>query len=371
MLLIRTLSGAGAELVVENLCRGLDTRQFQPSVCELTGRGEKAQALADSGYTVLSLNPFEEPVSVPRMLHRLRRTIVDRGIDLVHSHSTDALASAAVCGRTVAGLRHVHTFHFGNYPRHSPTHLRVERVFHRFPDQLVAVGHRQADEIARTYKIDRSRIPVIWNGVRMRTPRLDHELLEPLRKDGTILIGTIGTLTLQKGHADLLEAVVRLKALGVEARFVVIGDGDLRASLEARSRELGISDRVFFLGWIPDAAERVVPALDVFFQPSKWEAMSMVLLEAAAASLPIVCTNVGESTRVFEDEESALIVAPGDVDAMARALQRLVGDVALRRSLGQAARKRVVEVGGVDRMLRLYEDLYLRLLDRAGPSELR
>lgn len=363
LLLIRTLSGAGAELVVESLCRGLDPRLFQTSVCELVGRGEKAESLAASGHEVLSLSAGRDWLSVPRTIFRLREAIVDKRVDLVHTHSTDALATAAISGLAIGGLRHVHTFHFGNYPKHSPTHLRLERIFHRFPDQLVAVGHRQARGIAQTYGIDQSRIRVIWNGIRVRNARIDHVRLAPFKRRGAVLVGTIGTLTPQKGHVDLLETAARMKCRGVDAVFLVIGDGELRASLEAKSRELDITDRVFFLGWIPDAAERILPAVDIFFQPSRWEAMSMVSLEAAAASLPIVCTDVGESTRVFEDGTSAMIVAPTDVESMAATLERLVGDEALRRALGRAARLRISEVGMADEMIRQYETLYLQLLD--------
>lgn len=368
LMLIRTLSGGGAELVVETLCAGLNASEFDVRICELNGSGEKAKALLARGYQVYSLSPTGKALSLPVRIRRLRRVITKNGVELVHSHSTDALADAAVCGRLGARFRHVHTFHFGNYPHLNTLHLRLERLFHRLPDELVAVGQNQAASIAETYDLDAPRIRVIWNGVNPRPSRVDRELIAPFIAGQRIVIGTIGTLIPQKGYADLLAVASELKRLGLPVVFLIVGGGPLRAELEATARAAGLEDTVVFLGWVKDASEVVLPAVDIFFQPSLWEAMSMVLLEAAAAGKAIVCTSVGEARRVITHGRTGLIVEPGDRDSMVRWLTQVVTDVAMRERLGQAARQDYLKHWTADRMVSEYAAMYRRLLSAPGDT---
>ena len=368
LMLIRTLSGGGAELVVETLCAGLDPSEFDVRICELNGTGEKARKLLTKGFQVYSLSPTGEPLPLPVRLRRLRGVISSHGIELVHSHSTDALADAAVCGWIGRRFRHVHTFHFGNYPHLDRLHLRLEGLFHRYADQLVAVGQNQAASIAQTYGLDASKIRVIWNGVNPRASRVDTELIAPLVPSGRVIICTIGTLIPQKGYPDLVAVASELKRLGLPAVFLIVGGGPLRAEIEAAVRAADLEGTVIFLGWVKDASEVVLPAVDIFFQPSLWEAMSMVLLEAAAAGKAIICTGVGEARRVIEHGRTGLIVEPGDRESMTRWLAQLVSDSALRQRLGQAARQDFLKHWTADRMVSEYAALYRRLLGAAGKT---
>jgi glycosyltransferase involved in cell wall biosynthesis len=252
----------------------------------------------------------------------------------------------------------VHTFHFGNYPHLDKGNARLERMFGRFADARVAVGHAQAAAIRQTYGWSEACITTIWNGIPRRPIRIDEARLGPIRARGRVVVGMVGTLTEQKGHRDLFEAIVRLRSRGVFAHYVIVGGGRLRGELERACDELGLRDDVTFLGWVHDAAETILPGLEVFVQPSRWEAMSMVLLEAASLRLPIVCTNVGEASRVLENGIEALIVEPKDVTAIADSLERLIRDGQLRRDLGAAAAAKVETTCTADFMVSRYEALY-------------
>lgn len=364
LLAIRTLSGAGAELVVENLCKGLNRARFEVTVCELYGTGEKAEKLRASGYSVVSLNPTGRKPSYLGFL-RLAGLIRSHSIDLVHSHTTASLADAGLSRILAPDVKLIHTFHFGNYPDRELTHKRIERLFHRFANRLVAVGHHQADTIMQTYQIPSSRMVTIWNGIEKRRNRIDEALVGPLRGSGKILIGTIGTLIPQKGHQDLIEVAALMKERGFPVLFVIVGGGPLRQMLEDRVRELGLAETVVFLGWVRDAAETVLPAFDIFFQPSLWEAMSMVLLEAAAAGKPVVCTAVGEADRIVEHGRTGYLVPPRDVAGMIAALNALIADGALRERLGHAAAETVERCCRSEVMVERYEQLYLDVLGQS------
>lgn len=368
LLAIRTLSGAGAELVVETLCRGLSRERFDVSVCELHHSGEKAEKLRADGYDVVSLNPTGRKSPLSGFL-RLARLVRSRNIDLIHSHATASLADAGMCRVIVPRVKLVHTFHFGNYPHRGRTHKRIEWFFNRFANQLVAVGHHQADTIAQTYRIPPSRITTIWNGIERRHNRIDEALTASLRATGKVLIGAIGTLIPQKGHLDLIEVAGRMKARGLPVLFVIAGGGELRNMLEQRVREQGLGDTVVFLGWVRDAAETVLPAFDIFFQPSLWEAMSMVLLEAAAAGKPIVCTAVGEADRILEHGKTGFLVPPRDTTAMVAILESLVSSPDLRERVGRAAAAAVERCCRSGVMVGKYEQLYLEVLGRSAVDE--
>jgi len=179
LLAIRCLSGAGAELVLETLCRRIDRRRFEVTVCELVGHGEKGQKLVDLGYNVVSLRPDARARRRHFDFLRLHRLVRTRQVDLVHSHSTASLIDAVLCKTLRPRLKVVHTFHFGNYPHQAPADRRLERLFGRFADKLVAVGHAQAAAIRQTYGLAQDDIRTIWNGIELRPARVDTERLKP------------------------------------------------------------------------------------------------------------------------------------------------------------------------------------------------
>ena len=117
---------------------------------------------------------------------------------------------------------------------------------------------------------------------------------------------------------------------GHKARFVICGEGYMRAELEALQRELKLENDVMLVGWVKNAAQVALPAFDVFFQPSLWEAMSVVLLEAMAAAKPLVATRVGEAPVFVEDGIDGLIVEPRDIEGMSAALATLIDSRELR-----------------------------------------
>ena len=135
-----------------------------------------------------------------------------------------------------------------------------------------------------------------------------------------LLVGTIAKLIEQKGLDDLLTVARRCRDAGHRMQFAIVGDGPLRSMLEQRRHELGLEDTVVITGWIPNAAAQALPAFDVFFQPSRWEAMSIAILEAMAGGKTIVATRVGDNAHVLEDRVSGLLTNSGDIGGMVDAL---------------------------------------------------
>ena len=134
--------------------------------------------------------------------------------------------------------------------------------------------------------------------------------------------------------------------------------------MKRKVQELGLSDRVYFLGWVEKAADVLLPSLDVFCQSSLWEANSIVLLEAMAAGVAIVTTDVGESRHVIDQGIGGLVVEPGEAGLLADALQSMIDDPEQRQAMGRKAREKFGDNYTVDNMVRNYAKVYEQLAGR-------
>lgn len=361
MLAIDGLGLGGAEIVVCNLVRSLDREWFDVCVCCTKGLGGSIdEELLHDGFDVFELEGQQAGRVDYLTALKFWRAVKDRGIDIVHTHALPALLDAVPCRLMMRHLKIVHTFHFGNYPYDSRRYHLIEGCCAHFVNQLIAVGWEQRRRIQAAYGLRDSRIGMIWNGITPAPPEAVMHFRTEVGTGDRLLIGTIAKLIEQKGLDDLLIVARRCRDAGYPMQFVIVGEGPLRAMLEQRRHELGLQDTVVITGWIPNAAARALPAFDVFFQPSRWEAMSIVILEAMASEKAIVATRVGDNPHVIEDGVSGLLVDSGDIEGMVDALAR-AGDRELRLRLGEAARTRFEHQFTVKHMIRGYEKVYREL----------
>jgi glycosyltransferase involved in cell wall biosynthesis len=351
----------GAETVIRHLAQAIDRRRFNVTICHLKQRGHVGDELAQSGVDIVGVSEDGSKVDY-LSFRKLLKVIRTKAIHVVHTHTTHGLTDAALCKLFMPRLRIVHTFHFGNYPHTRARLMLLERIFSRLADRLISVGEVQRSQIRKVYRFPDHRIGTIWNGVTWPIGCGDPKFLESIGADNRVLIGTIATLIKQKGLSDLLDVAKATQNSGRKALFVIVGEGHLRGELEEKRRRLGLEETVVLTGWVTSAAEVALPTFDIFFQPSLWEAMSVVILEAMAAGKPIVATRVGENAQVMDDGVDGLLVEPRDISGMAAAIGRLIDDPALRLRLGNAARAKVERRFTVEHMTRAYEDVYLDLM---------
>jgi glycosyltransferase involved in cell wall biosynthesis len=362
-----TLHIDGAEQVAANLAKYLDRRHFEVSACYLKENGIVGEQMREAGVDLVPIPGLKRGRDYFTSL-KLRKLVLERRIQLLHSHDVHGFIDACLCRLMVPGLKHVHTFHFGNYPHIAPRYARIERTLWRIPDVLVAVGHEQAAKIRAMHGIPPSRLRVIWNGTDAPIADISPEVAAQLPASGIPVLASISTLIPQKGLPDLLNAAAMLRQQGRQFVLIVAGEGKLRPSLEAQAESLGLKDTVRFLGWVQAASKRALPACDIFVQSSHWEAMSVVVLEAMAAGKAVVVTSVGENARVVVSEESGLLVPPGEPSSLAAALARVLDDPALRQRLGSAAKQRFGELFTVQHMIHNHEHLYAEVLGHTASA---
>lgn len=358
LILASSLWIGGAESVMQHLAQHLDRRRFNVSVCCLKQRGHVGDALERAGIEVIAFGDDSGRVDY-FTFRKVARLIRERRIDVVHTHTAHGLVDAALCRLLMPRLKIVHTFHFGNYPHTRPRIMWMERVFSRLAHRLLAVGNVQRRQLQKVYGLADDAIGTLWNGVDTAVHAPDPSFRDRTGAGDRLVVGTIATYIEQKGLRDLLHVARRVRDAGVDVYFMVVGEGALRAELETLRHSLGLDDDVALTGWVTNAAQVMLPNFDVFFQPSLWEAMSMVVLEAMAAGRPILATRVGENPHILHDGENGLLADPRDIDGMAAALIALARDPGLRRRLGTRAQRDVADHFSIAQMTSAYEQVYL------------
>ncbi|GAC1587860.1 MAG: glycosyltransferase family 4 protein [Acidimicrobiales bacterium] len=224
----------------------------------------------------------------------------------------------------------------------------------------VAVGERVRDQIEQLIGLRPSTMRTIHNGVGISEPIRGHRVTDAL------VIGTVARLDKAKGIDVLIRAVARLD----DGHLVVIGDGEERHALEQLSRAEGLADRVHFLGWCEDPA-RFISGFDIFALPSRLEAFPLTILEAMAASLPVVATNVGSVSEAVLDGHTGVLVGVDDEDGLVAALGRLATDPIKRRTMGDAGRLEVQRKFSASVMASTYMQLYEEVRQPDPPGHRR
>jgi len=257
-----------------------------------------------------------------------------------------------------------------DYKAHfNPVERLLDAVARRRSDAIVANSEAVRADVARREKIDPARIRVIRTGIAI-PPALPASERNTIRAGwgfgpDNVVVGSVANYKLRKGLESLLRVAARLQAELPQLRWVLVGEGPLRPTLEAMIAQFGLAGIVCLHGREPDA-RRLYGAFDMFTHASESEGMPNVILEAAAAGLPIVATPAGGTPEAVTDGETGLLVPIGDEDALAWGLRRLVLDPALPKRLGAAGRERVGAVFGIDRFVAETAALYEELAERKG-----
>jgi sugar transferase (PEP-CTERM/EpsH1 system associated) len=349
----------GLEMVVLDLVRNADRSRFTPHVVALEGAGTLAPRFAEIGVPVVALQPDGgSPTSGVMALYRyFKRTRPA----VVHTHNVKPHLQGTLGAWLAAVPVILNTKHGRNYPV-TRTSVLASRVINRRCDCLVAVS-ADAAEIARTREgFPDDRVRVIRNGIDVQAYRPAGLSTRPEIRTRAIHVARLNAV---KDQATLLRAIPKIVAAVPAFTLEIVGDGPERASLEALARELGIAERVHFLGFRDDIPARLAES-GLFILSSKSEGVSLTLLEAMAAGLPIVATRVGGNPEVVDEGRSGLLVPSGNPEALADAVIQLMTDPDLASRFGRAGRVRAEREFDVRQVAATYEALYLELLARRG-----
>ena len=361
------LGGADQQLL--SAAQVLRDRGHEIRIVSLTPLGPMGLQARSLGLATDSLE-MRRGIPDPRGLARLVRIARAWKPDVVHSHMVHANLMARVLRMLVPVPVLVSTIH--NVYEGGPVLMAGYRVTNGLVDHMTIISQAAADRFVGERIVPERLLTVIANGVdtdRMRNVPPDARAV--LRgawsvSDDRFLWLAVGRFEVAKDYPNMLRAFGEVRAREPRALLVIVGQGSLQAEAEALAGELGLGDSVRFLG-ARDDVPAVMSAADGYVMSSAWEGMPMVLLEAAAAGLPIVATGVGGNGEVVRDGESGFLVPARDPGALGGGMLRLMALAdEQRRAMGERGREHVRANFGLHRVAERWERVYWDALARKG-----
>ncbi len=357
---IPSLDQAGAEKQLCLLARGLRAQGMDVHVCAITRSGPRASELAGAGIPLTVLGKRWK--LDPQTFWRLKRLVASLKPDVVHTWMLAAnaygITTAAWCKTPglIASQRCVD-------PWKSGVQLAVDRYIAKRSDRVV-VNSECVRQFYLHHGFPAGKVEVIPNAVLPAAPSpvSRKEVLEELGLSaGSRLIGLIGRLWPQKRVKDAIWAADLLKVIRDDAHLLIIGNGPLRDRLLRYRDQVRIRDKVHFLGQRTDLA-RLLPHFDLLFSTSGYEGQSNTILEAMAAGVPVVATDIPGTRDLVEHDVTGFLAPVGDRAGFARLANKLLDNADLARRLGDAGRLRAAADFGVERMVDRYMALYDNVL---------
>ncbi len=353
----------GAEVLAARLARRLNHSYRFVFVC-LDELGSLGEELRRDGFTVevLDRRPGVDIGFALRLARFLRR----QRVDLLHAHQYTPFfysLTARWLGWRVPVLFTEHGRHFPDYRR--PKRVVANRLLLGRRDRVVGVGRAVREAIIRNEGIPAQRVEFVYNGIDLAPYANGSESSAQVRQEmgvgpNDLVLIQVARLDYLKDHATAIRTLQRIAALRPEARLVLVGEGPERDKIEQEVRDRGLSEHVRFLGLRTDIP-RLLRAADVFLLTSISEGIPLTLIEAGAAGIPVVSTDVGGVGEVVERDVTGLLASSGDDASLANHVLRLAEDRALQRSMGAAGRQRAYRLFSEEQMhagyLRLYREM--------------
>jgi glycosyltransferase involved in cell wall biosynthesis len=375
---VKSQNVAGAENHLFMLLRGLAAEGYEVHLLSLTDRrhGPMGDAYAarlgaarDEGVAV-SLDQVAhklDAAAVPRIARHIRRIRPD----LVHTHMpyADLFGSVAArragVGAVIGSRHHDCAFSRAEWLRFKAYYALVKP----WQQGVIAISERVADQCRRMEGWRGEQVHPVLYGCDDHATDRGRARAEVLRELGlaadTLLLGTVARLIPWKGHRYAVEAMAEVAPRVPRARWLFVGDGPERASLERQVADAGLAERVLFLGYRTDIA-RLMAAFDLLVHPTLGEGFGLIQLEAMLQGTPIVATRTGAIPEVVVDGQTGLLVPPASAGGLAGAVARLAEDEGLRLRFGAAGRGRFEREFTSARMAGETSEVYRKTIAAGG-----
>lgn len=385
-----TLQIGGAETSLSLLVKNLDHHRFTPTVICTRKGGPLEEELAKAAIPVIILHrSLRSILYFPFFLHDVLGTLRDlfrlfkkeRPV-IVQTHLPASEYLALIAGKLAGVPCLIYTFVSSNFlPEREGKSLRtwlrirLTRFLCGISQVIVANSLAVQEKLLDMFPEHSSSIRIIPQGIDLSQfeglPKKDSIKNKIGMKSEAPLISVIGRLSPVKNQAMLLKAFQGVSKRYPDSGLVVVGEGPMRDTLLTLRAELGLDDKVHLLGRMPNVAE-VLAETDIFVSTSRWEGMPLAILEAMAASVPVVATAVPGIQELLE-QEGGTLVPLDDVEALEKALDRFIEDPLLRERMGQKGKAWVLKFYSlptyIQRWQALYEDVMERSeADNRGPS---
>lgn len=375
---VQTMQVGGLERCVARLANGLDRDKFRVSVICLDRSGPAADWIKNPDVTVVELN--RKRGNSAALIGQLAGQLKKLGVGIVHSHNWATLVESHLAARWAGRLLHAHAERGTVLGPATPSawRRRARALAMRWivsrADATMCNAYSIAEKIRAITKLKNHPITVIPNGLdmpysaeafgRMRNLQRSQLGLSPT----DIVVGSIGRVVPVKNFGLALSSFAQVSpALGPKLHFVLVGDGPGRSDLEQMARNLGVASQVHFVGEQADVWP-FYAAMDLYLNTSLSEGMSQSILEAMAAGLPVLASDVGDSQRLICGTlPCGTVVTSPTTETFSAQLQALLSDPQRLRSYAANARSEYQANYSLNAMLQSFESFYLKLWSSANP----
>lgn len=353
LFIVRTMGLGGTENVVLQLCEILAGRVNKIVVCSSGGVHEsKLQTMGIKHYTIQDV-ANKNPVSMVRIYHLIKSIIKREKITIVHSHHRMAAFYAELAAPK--GVIKVANAHNTFQDKKKLTQFAYRNT------EIIAVGEMVRENLTDFFKIPESQVSVIHNavkpfeGVVQKISTLDIE-----KKEGHILIGNIGRLSEQKGMNYFIDAAEIVTRNHPEARFVIVGDGELKNQLHERVKSKHLQDVFLFLGYRNDI-QNVISQLDFIVLSSLWEGLPLTPIEAYSVGKTVIGTAVDGTQEIIRNGIDGYLIEPRSAAQIAQKIEKLLDQPKIRRKMELQAVQRYQNEFSFEKLKQSYLKLYKEL----------
>ncbi len=361
-LMIDHLRMGGAQRILVQLSLELQKRGIDITVISNDDRSPVLAEQLRKAEIPVKYFPGKSLTDLTR-LRKLVNYLRSNKIDVIHSNLTYSNILGSIAGK-LAGVPVIVSMHSTDSDKRNFNifHLKLESwILRRYTQVILAHGNAIAE--AHQQRFRKKEIEIIPNTVKVFSHLSESERNLIRRelipdKTSTILI-SVGRMSLPKGYKDLICAFSRINRKYARTYLVIVGDGFLRDELEEYIRELKLEDQILLVGQREDVPI-LLGAADIYVSASHWEGMSVAILEAMSAGLPVVATEVGDNSRVIT-KETGLLVPPKDIESFTNAIERLLLDRELRKKMGLAGKARIEKEYNFSSWADKFVDLYERV----------
>jgi len=361
---IGNFSIGGAERLVIDQINGIDKEIFEPFLVTLLPKPANVIGglidLSESKIAQFKFQSFYDWCSWLRLIKFMRR----QRFDIVYTHLFFAnlvARAAAIMARIPVIISVEHNIYRGK----KPIYILADRILAKFTDKIITVSHSVKEFTIKQERIESDKFDVIYNGVDISPVKFDKDAKrKELGIDAeNLVVASVGRISEQKGFIFLVRAAKELIPRFTHAKFLIIGPVEEKATFKMLQDEIGqdLSDRIILLGPRHDIKE-ILAASDIFVLPSLWEGFGISALEAMAAGLPIIASNIDGLKEFIKNNENGILVSKGDTEALIRAISRLAADSDLRIRLASSARQ-TAQKFSINENIRQLETLFLNLFD--------
>ena len=349
----------GAEQVIYNLIENTKRSKYDVSIlCLESCVGPFGKQLLEKGYTVTTLN--RKPGFDVSLINRICQFVHKNHVNVLHCHQYTPYVYG-VLGALFTQCEVIFTEHGRFYPdQRKLKRILVNPLFNLFTNHVTAISSATRYALVAFENFPGNKIKVIYNGIddsRYLIPK-DENLEKSLgTNEEHPILGTVARLDSIKNQTMMIRALKIIHQRYPKTFLIIVGDGPERETLESIVKELQLTSRVIFAGFREDA-HLFYKIMDIFLLTSFSEGTAITLLEAMAAGLPCIATNVGGNPEIVVDKETGFLVTNDDAHDLAEKICILLDNEDAMTKMGKAARRRFEQNYTIDKMVEAYERLY-------------